>query len=764
MPEKNVGSEIGLECTPLPLGEQAEGPFRKEKRVQMRRRAMGAVVAMGITSAGVLDADEIPFREALMGANVELTSMTNGQHESLILGNGDLYGIVWNKGGLYMRITKNDIWDARVDTSKDGPLPDVDVRTREISGSKGAPPSYKKPYPHPRCAVALRLGPAPAAMTGTLDLKAAVISVTSEARPHTTVRVLNDRNVVLVRNPHPVVLEEVKSKTLPAATTGTTDGVAWLHTLLPGDMDYAGMQYAAAVAGNGNLKAVSLVTSFDIQSNGVLEAAIALAKRTVSEQEATLVASHEAAWQSFWSRSGIRLDDDVLQRWWYRQLYFARTICRPGSLPVGLMPPLATDATPWHADYHHNYNMWQVFWPLPAANQPELVDPWITYVHSMLPRFKHLAKQRYGLDGACFPISSFAHEPDPAVCKSNNRRQLGMNPWGLTIGMGGMTVQSMWQKYLCDQDIDYMREKIYPTLRETARFYVNFMDQCGKDEDGKVLLGPSYSPEHGPVGIDNCPYDIGYVRYTFDALIEASSVLSTDADLAERCRTNRALLGSWPTAIDKAGQPVVVDWLGCKGVGQHNIEVPSTPVFPCDQVTWFSPKPEKELFRRTILNTRKVGANSHVMYNVAQARLSMPNAIADAKRFFGPRELPNGLIRMPWAHGTFMSEQIGVVGLINELLLQSVDNKIRVFPAWPKDQDAAFARLRTQGGFIVSAEFRDGRVASATVESVADRQLQLLSPWKAMSCNGKQTPIGPDGLVTLETEPGQILSFTETAN
>ena len=84
----------------------------------------------------------IPFEDSLREANVTLAMIQDGQRESLILGNGDLYGIVWEEdGGLFMRITKNDIWDARIDTSQDGELPRVDVVNNGVSGSKGAPPS-----------------------------------------------------------------------------------------------------------------------------------------------------------------------------------------------------------------------------------------------------------------------------------------------------------------------------------------------------------------------------------------------------------------------------------------------------------------------------------------------------------------------------------------------------------------------------------------------------------------------------------------------
>jgi hypothetical protein len=59
----------------------------------------GADASCGETSA------RIPFEAALRDADVVLSSMANGHRESLIVGNRDLYGIVWEKdGGVYMRV------------------------------------------------------------------------------------------------------------------------------------------------------------------------------------------------------------------------------------------------------------------------------------------------------------------------------------------------------------------------------------------------------------------------------------------------------------------------------------------------------------------------------------------------------------------------------------------------------------------------------------------------------------------------------------
>jgi hypothetical protein len=675
--------------------------------------------------------------------------MADGQRESLIIGNGDLYGIVWGKErGIQLRITKNDIWDARVDTSKDGPLPKVNIRTRAVTGSTGAPPSYGNAFPQPLCAAALLIGISPVAH-GALDLQHAVASITSSNGDKTDVRVLADRNVLLITTREPVIIEPSRG-----GSTGKIGGIEWRHVILPGDLDYRGMEYCVAVAGTARAKVVSLVTSFDIAAGDVRDAAIALAEKTAAEVERSqerLIAGHEKVWRDFWARSGVELGDRDLQHWWYRMMYFARTVSQPGGrFPAGLMPPLATDATPWHADFHFNYNSWQPFWSVISANHPELADPWISYVHGLLPRAQWQAKEVFDCEGVYYSISQFLHEPDPAACKSVNKRSLVMSPWGMTIGMVGMTAQNLWHKHLCDPDRAYLEAKIYPTLREAARFYLSFMTQCRKDAAGKILLGPSYSPEHGAMGIDNCPFDIAYVHYTFDAFDKASKELGKDRALAAECLAMKALLADYPVAPDANGKPVVVDWTGCKykEIGEHNLTVPASPVFPADQVTWFSPEPVKELFRRTIKDTKHNGNNSHVLFNIAKARLSMPEAVPDTKAWFKSRELPNGLfVWQGHQHGTFMPESIGVAALVTEFLMQSVGDVVRVFPCWPKEQDAKFTNLRAQGGFLVSAEQKDGKVTKLEITSTVGGTLRLLDPWSGQ-------------IVERATRPGQRLAFT----
>jgi hypothetical protein len=417
--------------------------------LKLIKTAFAAMVIM-VTCSCQTKKSALPYTAALRDAGVTLNDLHNGQRQGLMLGNGDLYGIVWEKdSSLYMRITKNDIWDARMDLSKDGEMPKVDIGSGKITGQVGGPPSYGNTFPQPRCAAALRLGtiPASAEIKAHLDIEKGLVTIAAGTQ-ETSIRVLNDRNVVLIKGMTKINIEAIKAETLPDAETGKTGDISWLLMKIPGDIDVKGMEYALAVASKGNLTAVSLVTSHDIKSSDVLNSAISLAGLTIEENERSLVLRHEQLWEQYWMRSGIELGDTVLQRWWYRMIYFAGTVSKPGTSPINLMPPLATDVTPWHSDYHHNYNSWQAFWPLPASNHSELADPWISYLNDMIPRFQFLARETFNCEGIFCPISSFLYEPDPALSKSVNKRQMSMNPWGLTIGSTAMNVQNAWQMHL----------------------------------------------------------------------------------------------------------------------------------------------------------------------------------------------------------------------------------------------------------------------------------------------------------------------------
>ena len=94
---------------------------------------MRYVLMLAFASALPASAAEIPFPAALDAAAVVQSRIADINREALVLGNGDLIGLLWERNGtLCLRVAKNDIWDARVDTSQDVPLMKVDVPNQQM--------------------------------------------------------------------------------------------------------------------------------------------------------------------------------------------------------------------------------------------------------------------------------------------------------------------------------------------------------------------------------------------------------------------------------------------------------------------------------------------------------------------------------------------------------------------------------------------------------------------------------------------------------
>ncbi len=66
---------------------------------------------------------------------------------------------------------------------------------------------------------------------------------------------------------------------------------------------------------------------------------------------------------------------------------------------------------------------------------------------------------------------------------------------------------------------------------------------------------------------------------------------------------------------------------------------------------------------------------------------------------------------------------------MNESLLQSYNDIVRVFPAFPANKSGRFT-LHAQGGFIVSSEIQSGQVQWISIKSLYGNKCNLALPWK----------------------------------
>jgi alpha-L-fucosidase 2 len=90
-------------------------------------------------------------------------------------------------------------------------------------------------------------------------------------------------------------------------------------------------------------------------------------------------------------------------------------------------------------------------------------------------------------------------------------------------------------------------------------------------------------------------------------------------------------------------------------------------------------------------------------------------------------------------------ENVAAFHGLTEMLLQSHEGVVRLFPCWPKDQNARFGGLRTVGAFLVSSELKNGVVLGVKIVSEKGRDCTVVNPWPGRAVqlvhNGKGSSI-----------------------
>ncbi|WP_235999487.1 glycosyl hydrolase family 95 catalytic domain-containing protein [Qaidamihabitans albus] len=161
---------------------------------------------------------------------------------------------------------------------------------------------------------------------------------------------------------------------------------------------------------------------------------------------------------------------------------------RPGSLPANLQGVWNNSTSPpWSADYHVNINLQMNYWPAETTNLSETAAPLFDYVDSLVPPGEVTAEEMFGNRGWV------VHN------ETNPFGFTGVHDWATAFWFpesGAWLAQHYYEHYLFTMDVDFLRERAYPMMKSLSEFW---MDELVTDpRDGKLVVSPSFSPEHGP--------------------------------------------------------------------------------------------------------------------------------------------------------------------------------------------------------------------------------------------------------------------------
>lgn len=491
-----------------------------------------------------------------------------------------------------------------------------------------------------------------------------------------------------------------------------------------------------------------------------------------------------AHWRGFWSKSGVALDDEALERTWYRNLYFMNCAARAGVTCPGLFANWSYRGigTAWHGDYHMNYNTQQPFWLAFASNHLELHLPYVELVEFLMPLSRKWAREYYELPGAYFPHSAY---PAPMTVMP-----YPVPDWGWEICETPWTVQSLWWHYAYSRDLDFLRERAFGPIKAAVEFliaYVRRPEARGPQwGDGCYHIFPTVPPELYGLrpGFDrcyDCLVDLTLTRFVLKAYLaacEALGVAEAERGMIEAVRDVLAHLPPNPVADSDHG-PVFVSVPGERPGVVYNLPNSTMTIFPGEEHGLASPPDEYALCLNSFRRQRNEGGNELVLLNLQAARLGVLD-LEKFKRQIAYCLLPNGTCadmvlqtlgryddaRTPFDFMAPMGiwfENFALPAVINECLLQSYDGALRLFPNWPSTGRAEFRTLRAAGAFLVSAAREAGHTAWIEVLCERGGALRILMPdeWRAgaraLTGDGERACAGP--MIELDTHPGQLVQL-----
>ena len=367
---------------------------------------------------------------------------------------------------------------------------------------------------------------------------------------------------------------------------------------------------------------------------------------------------------------------------------------------------LSPDFRNWGGGVHTAQNQRLVYWPMLKNGDFDLLIPQLEFYLNIYKNAEERSRLYWGHEGACL-TEQIENYGLPCYPEYGTKRPAGFDP--------GME-RNAWLEYEWDTCLEFCMmaiearrytlfdlERYMPMIRSCLRFfdehYQYLANQRGAkrlDGNGKLVLYPGSGGE------------------TFKGAYNSTSTIAALRTVAAAIG-DTALLRRLPDIVvrDSMIQPAL------HYERLQNVETTQLyPVFPWRM--YGVGRPDLQIARNTYQNdSLALKFRSHVGWKqdlIWAACLGMTDEAARLLKL----KMSDGPHRFPafWGPGFDWTPDhnwggSGMIGL-QEMLMQEVDGKIYLFPAWPRDWDVKF-KLHASRNTTVEAELKDGHVVRIKV-------------------------------------------------
>lgn len=433
---------------------------------------------------------------------------------------------------------------------------------------------------------------------------------------------------------------------------------------------------------------------------------------------------------------------------------------RKGSLPANLQGVWNEQNTPpWNCDYHINVNLQMNYWGAYNSNLFETIAPLVDFLESLREAGRITAKEYYR-------IVSDENNPENGWIAHTATTPFGWTApgwdfyWGWSTAAVAWLMQNIWEYYEFTCDKDYLKEKIYPIMKECARFYSKWL--IFDEKQNRFVSSPTYSPEHGPVTIGNT-YEQSLIEQFYIDFITASEVLGTDEDLREIVKKQKELLK--PFKVGKSG--MILEWFD---EDDKNFDHSKTQPFHRHISHLLGLYPGKAINSYTpeLMEAAKATMNGRGDESTGWARAYKLNLWArtgDGNRSY---KILSGLLKRSTFMNLFdfhppfqLDGNFGGSAGIAEMLLQSHEGYINPLPALPDAwQSGEFYGLCARGGFVLDIVWDKTLIVKLKIKSCTSRICKIKIKANNIKCNNKIVNFTEsDGIISFSASENEVYDF-----
>ncbi|HWJ89455.1 MAG TPA: glycoside hydrolase N-terminal domain-containing protein [Flavisolibacter sp.] len=410
--------------------------------------------------------------------------------------------------------------------------------------------------------------------------------------------------------------------------------------------------------------------------------------------------------------------------------YLLISSSRPGTRPAnlqGIWNDLLTP--PWGSKYTTNINLEMNYWPAELLNLSPMHQPLFKMIAELAESGRETARAYYHAAGWVLHHNTDLWRGTAPINASNH---------GIWVSGSGWLSHHLWEHFLFTQDKDFLMNKAYPVMKQSALFYKNFL--VSDPQTGWLISGPSNSPEQGGL-VMGPSMDHEIIRSLFKAVIAASEILNIDKNFRDTLQQVVPKIA--PDQIGRFGQ--LQEWL--KDVddtaNKHRHVSHLWAVYPGNEINWDTTPELMKAARQSLIyrGDAATGWSLGWKLNLWARFKDGDHAYKLLQMLLSPAEKggAGSYHNLFDAHPPFQIDgNFGGAAGIGEMIVQSQSKYIDLLPALPSAlSNGTIDGICARGGFQLNIKWAEGKLISVDVLSLAGNECVLRYKEKTTSFKTK---------------------------